>query len=220
MELPATETATLRREFLRLYTQSASRASKAIPAIHGLQQASIPVVAFKGLASMALLYGDPKYRPIQDADLLISYENLPKAVACLKQHGFVKQGSETLAEYVQFVTNAPGFAGNKAVALHGEGESEIDLHWELTGSGLRTEDILKRSTTATLMGAAIPVVDAMDGALLTIHHAIRENLAIESVWRDLLDVRLWCGHLAKSGRIEEWPTRLPRRVVRSRCLRC
>lgn len=212
-ELPAAETATLRREFVKAYGRSAFCASKAVPAIHSLERAGIRVVAFKGIASIALLYGNSRNRTIQDADLLIAYEDLPKAVTCLEQQGFARQGSETLAEYIQFVTNSPGFAGNKAVALHGEGESEIDLHWELTRSGLTAEDILGRAARANLLGTEIPVVNAADGFLLTIHHAIRENLAIESVCRDLLDASRWCQHLQETGTLDEYL----RRTVETGC---
>jgi len=201
-ELTAAETGTLRREYLKVFGQSAGRAAKAITAIRGLEQAGIPVVAFKGIAAMAVLYGDPRGRTIQDADILISRKDLSPALACLGRQGFARRGEETLAEYLQFVQNAPRFAGNQAVALYGENGGEIDLHWDLAGSGLRTEEILGRASRAPLMDATIPVVDPQDGLLLTIHHEIREALAIESVCRDLLDVRLWCHRLREASQLE------------------
>jgi len=206
-ELAASDTMALRRAFLRVYQQSAFRAAKAIAAIRELEEEGIPVAAFKGVASIAVLYGNPKHRTIHDADLLVLQRDLPRAVACLERLGFARRGSETLSEYVRFVENSPGFAGNKAVALYGEGGSEIDLHWSLAGSGLPTEEILGRVVTAHLMDSTIPVVAPKDGFLLTVHHAIRENLAVESVCRDLLDVRLWCTRLRETGELEaalEW----------------
>lgn len=210
LELSIADTAALRREFLNVYKQSAVCASKAIKAIHGLEEAGIPVAAFKGLATMAVLYGSPKHRTIQDADVVILQRDLPQAVACLEQRGFARRRPETLTEYTRFLENLPGFAGNRAIALYGEGESEIDLHWELAGSGLLTEEILGRAVTAHLMDSKIPVVDSKDGFLLTLHHAIRENLAIESVCRDLLDIKLWCAHLRELGQLEagmKWAAR-------------
>ncbi len=201
-ELTVPDTKTLRREFLRVYAQSALGAAQAIAAIRGLEQAGIPAVAFKGVASIAVLYGDPKRRTIHDADILILQKDLPAALACLERIGFVRRGLETLQQYLHFVENAPRFAGNKAVTLFGAKGAEVDLHWELTGSGLRTEDILARARPASLIDATIPVVDSKDGFLLTVHHAIREDLAIESVCRDLLDVRLWCHHLREAGQLE------------------
>ncbi len=197
------ETRDLKREFLKIYAQSASRASKAIVAIAALQKAGIATVAFKGIASMAVLYRDPKRRTIGDADLLISRTDLTASLSCLEAAGFVRRGVETLEQYLQFVDHAPRFAGNKAIALYGEDGAEIDLHWEIAGSGLRVDDVLKRSRTAPLMGSTIPVVDSMDGFLLTVHHAIREDLGIENVCRDLLDARLWCEHLRETGGLED-----------------
>jgi hypothetical protein len=208
--LNTTDTAALRREFLKVYQQSAVRAVKAIAAVRGLQQAGIPVTAFKGIASMAVLYGNPKHRTIHDADVLVLPKDLTRAVACLEELGFGRHGSETLTEYRHFVENSPGFAGNRAVALYGPDGSEIDLHWALAGSGLATEEILARSVSADLMDSTIPVVESKDGLLLTLHHAIRENLAIDSVCRDLLDVREWCGHFHECGELGaaiEWAVR-------------
>jgi hypothetical protein len=151
---------------------------------------------------MAVLYGNPKRRAIGDADLLIARKDLAAALACLDAAGFVRQGSETLEQYLQFVDHAPRFAGNKAIALYGEDGAEIDLHWEIAGSGLRVDEVLKRARTASLMDASIPVVDSIDGFLLTIHHAIREDLGIDSVCRDLLDAGLWCKHLQDKGELQ------------------
>jgi hypothetical protein len=203
LKVPASDAGTIKAEYLRTYERSAFRALKAIGAMRALEAAGIPVVAFKGLASMGILYGDSKHRAIQDADILILRKNLSHALACLQQAGFERQGPETLSQYLRFVEDSPGFAGNQAVTVYGEQACEIDVHWELAGSGLRPEQILGRATKCQLMGSTIPVVDAKDGFLLTIHHALRENLAIESICRDLLDAQLWLRHLREDGRLEE-----------------
>jgi hypothetical protein len=200
--LPGEETRALRREFLRAYGQSSSRAERTALAMRALEQAGIAVAAFKGVAAMAVLYGGPKQRSIGDGDLLITRKDIAAAVECVERIGFRRKGEETLAEYLGFVENAPRFAGNEALALYGEDGSEIDLHWSLAGSGLPVEEILERAEKAGLLGAPIPVVDAADGLLLTIHHAIREDLALESICRDLLDARLWCERLEQRGEFE------------------
>jgi hypothetical protein len=203
LRLTPADSATLKAEFLRTYQKSAFRAATAIGAIQALEQAGIPVVAFKGLASIAVLYGDSKHRAIQDAEILIPRDDLPKVLACLEQKGFKREGPETLAQYVRFVQDSPGFAGNQAVTVCDEHGCEMDVHWELAGSGLRPKDILGRSTKCELMKSTIPVVDARDAFVLTIHHAIRENFAIESVCRDLLDFQRWLRHFRETGRWEQ-----------------
>lgn len=203
VKLSTEDTWTLRREFMQAHSNSALRAAKAVAALRELEHAGIPAVAFKGVAAMALLYGGPKHRTVGDGDLLILRKDLGNALACLERKGVVRKGADTLAEYLQFVENAPRFAGNQAIALYGADGSEIDLHWELAGSGLAIEETLGRSVRAELMGSAIPVVNAKDGFLLTVHHAIREDLRFESMCRDLLDTQLWCEHMDKSGQLEE-----------------
>jgi hypothetical protein len=201
VELAPADHAILKRELLHAYAFSSHRALRAVAAIRSVEEAGIRVIAFKGLASIALIYRDPRRRTIQDADLLISREDLFMAVACLERNGFSRKSPASLEEYTEFVENAPGFAGNKAVALYGK-DGEIDLHWELSGSGLRTQDILDRSVHADFNGAIIRVADPADALLLTVHHAIRENLAIESICRDIMDVRQWLDILERQGRIE------------------
>jgi hypothetical protein len=203
LQLTDADTGMLKLEFLKAYKFSAYRVSKAIGAIHALEQAGIPVVAFKGLASIAVLYGDSKHRSIQDADILILKKDLPNALACLGRQGFERQGPETLAQYLRFVEECPGFAGNQAVTVEDAQGCEVDLHWEVAGSGLSSEEILRRAAKCDLMDSTIPVVDAQDGFLLTVHHAIRENFAIEMVCRDLLDAELWLRRLRESGLFEE-----------------
>jgi hypothetical protein len=194
--------AALRREFLKSFGDSALRTTRAIEAIRSLENERIPVAIFKGVAAMAWLYGDPKYRTVQDVDIVVGERDLARTLDALACAGFTRQGSETLEQYLQFVENAPRFAGNKAITLFGAEGGEIDLHWDLAGSGLRTEEILSRSTTAMLMNRPIPVVDPADEFLLTVNHVVREDFGIQSVCRDLLDSRLWLEHLLKIGRLE------------------
>ena len=134
IKLTTAETGALRLEFLNAYRHSAFRAARAIRAIQALEQAGIPVVAFKGMASIAVLYGDSKHRTIQDADILILKIDLPNALACLTRQGFEREGAETLAQYLRFRGDSPGFAGNQAVTVSDEQNCEIDIHWELAGS--------------------------------------------------------------------------------------
>jgi hypothetical protein len=192
----------LKREFLNAYQHSAFRAARAVRAFDCLREAGIRVAAFKGIASIARLYGDVKHRTIHDADILLAKEDLPGALACLERHGFRRRGAETLVQYQNFVENSPGFAGNQALAVYDARDAEIDLHWEVASSGLPVEELLARAGGISFLGSTIPVVDAIDGFLLTVHHAIRDNLAIESVCRDLLDTRLWLDHLRTAGKLE------------------
>ena len=50
---PPQSAGTLRRAYMAAYGKSAQRVARALPAIAALEQANIPVAAFKGLASIA-----------------------------------------------------------------------------------------------------------------------------------------------------------------------
>jgi len=202
LPFPAAETGSLRRAFLKAYGRSSAGAANAVAGTQALERAGIPVVAFKGIGAIAFLYGDPRQRTIHDADLLISRQDLTAALACLDQIGFTRSGPETLDEYLHFVAHAPGFAGNQAIALYGEGGAEIDLHWDLSGSGMAVKDILERAVRAPLLDTEIPVASPADCFLLTVHHSIRENLAIEIVARDFLDVQRWCAYFQERNALE------------------
>ena len=200
--LPPAELTILRKELLHDYSQSAFRALVGIQAAIALEEEGISVAAFKGAASMAYLYGGPKYRTSQDVDLLIQPKDLAAALGRLDTLGFQKEWSEPLADYLQFIENGPAFAGNRAAMLYGPKGGEIDLHWQLEGSGLETETVLCRLQRVELMGASIPVADPADCFLLTMHHLIRENLSIESGIRDLLDLKRWCEHFEQADRMD------------------
>jgi hypothetical protein len=201
IRLPDEDTATLRREFMAVYARSAGRAKSTITAIQALAAQGIDAVAFKGVASMSLLYDGPRQRTIGDGDLLIRRHQLPEVLACLAAIGFARRGDETVEQYLNFVRNAPRFAGNQALALYRADGSEIDLHWEIAGSGLKVDSVLERAVTAPLLDSRIAVVAPRDGFLLTVHHAIREDLRVECVARDLLDVARWCQHLEGAGEL-------------------
>jgi len=208
VEIPQREWALLRRIYLQASGASSQCASNAISAIGYLDSIGIPAAAFKGVASMALLYGGPRDRTIHDADIVVPKERFADAIRCLATHGFTRKGEETIEEYSDFVANAPGFAGNKAISIYSQDGYEIDMHWELSGLGVDTHGILHRARKECLLGRTIPVVDYVDGLLLTVHHAIRENLAIDSIARDLLDIRLWCERLLEHGRLSEATQRI------------
>ncbi|QOY87567.1 nucleotidyltransferase family protein [Paludibaculum fermentans] len=201
------ETLHLRRELLRARGDTARRATKAVSGIAALEAAGVRALVFKGLASMAVLYRDAPSRTIHDADLLVMPQDVPQAVACLEANGFHREDGGTLAEYTQFVENSPGFAGNQAITLYTDG-SEIDLHWELHGCGVKAEELLSRSRKERLHDQWIIVPDPVDALLLTIRHVVRENFAADMICRDLMDTKLRCEVLERDGELHSAMTRI------------
>ncbi len=203
--LPPAAKQALRRSFLGAFGRTRIGISKALAASKALEQEAIPTAIFKGVASIVYLYQDPRRRAIYDVDLMILPQDLERSLTCLETIGFRRKDGQAIRDYVRFVENAPGFAGNRAVALADDRGNELDLHWGLASSGMTVEDLLSRRMTVPAPGGgdALPLVAPADSFLLTVHHSVRENLAPEGMIRDILDIRLWCDWLARKQMLDE-----------------
>src|SRR5580658_5979884 len=95
--------AEIERLYLDGYVRSVLQIRAATDVFAAFERGKIPVVAFKGIASLAVLYGSPEYRVILDADLLIAEPDLTRAVGVLGDLGFRPEVSGNLADYVDFV---------------------------------------------------------------------------------------------------------------------
>ena len=202
--------AEIERLYLDGYVRSVLQIRAAIDVFAAFERAKLPVVAFKGLASLAVLYGSPERRVILDADLLIAEADLARAVDVLAELGFRPEVDGSLAEYVDFVRHAPGFGGNEVLALHNARGCTIDLHWRL-GRGFDTQAILDRRRPAALLGGCLAVVSDRDGVLLCAHHSLRNHFSPDKIMRDLFDLELWCDRILKAGAAEDtWREALAR----------
>ena len=172
-------------------------------ALRHLEVSGIPAIAFKGLASMARLYPKPGKRTIKDADLLVDRQYLQAALNSLSDLGFRPLENHALERLETFLDHSPGFSGNKAIVLYGPGDFELDLHWAVGVAGLEPAALLGRSETVTLFGTPVRVASFDDALLLTAKHAIRENLTVDAMCRDLLDIRLSWERSASRRNFEE-----------------
>ncbi len=186
------------------FVRSSLAARQGTRALEQLRRRGIQAVTFKGLAALASLHGDPAGRAIGDVDILLSPASMKDALAALAEVGLAPEPPGELRDYMDFVRHSPGFAGNFAVALAGESKFEIDLHWSLgfpEDSELAPQRVIERGRVAQVFGQAVPVVSPADGLLLSVHHAVRENFAPDTVMRNLLDAEGWCGLLAARGEL-------------------
>ncbi len=191
----------IRGRFIEGYVRSTLQARDAIDVLGAFEREGIPAAAFKGLASMGVLYGKPEGRVMLDADILVSEMDLPRAASLLGDLGFRPEVPGRLVDYIDFVRRAPGFGGNEVLTFHNQRGSTIDLHWRL-GRGFDTGALLARRQTVQLLGSSFPAVSSADGFLLTVHHSLRNDFSPDHILRDLLDLEHWCAHLAGSGRIQ------------------
>jgi hypothetical protein len=201
LQPPPAEWQEFKQVVIASYARSASRASRGIAAIRQLENCGVSTVAFKGLASMARLYTPPANRTIKDADVLIEKSNLSTAIECLGSIGLVPLEGHNPETLDRFMDDSPGFSGNRAIVLYGPDDFEIDLHWGVGLAGLNPDALLQRSSAVTLFARSVPVVDAGDGMILTARHAIRENLSIDTMCRDLFDIRQSCAFMASHGQL-------------------
>ncbi|MEQ1898449.1 MAG: nucleotidyltransferase family protein [Vicinamibacterales bacterium] len=178
------------------------QARGSLAALRRFAQAGLRTVAFKGLASLAVLYGDPRRRVMADADILIAEADLEQACTLLGEIGFSAGLHGSLAEYRAFLRNAPGFGGNEELEFQDGRSTSIDLHWRL-GAGFDPAALITRARPAVLLGTEFLAVAPADGLLLTVHHSLRNHFNPDVILRDLLDIGLWCAALEESGEVRE-----------------
>lgn len=172
-----------------------------------LEDRGIPAVVFKGLASIAHLYGGATAeRMIKDVDLLIRPRDLAQVLDALQSAGLRPEDGGHLDDYLAFVRHSPGFGGNEAITLRGPGQADLDVHWSFgpdTHPDLQAEALVARAELVTLFGTPIRVVAPADGLMLSAHHSVRETFAADHMLRDVLDTAGWLTLLGQRGHLDE-----------------
>jgi hypothetical protein len=202
-ELPPRARQNLFERFQRSFAAATLEARRGVVMCRYLEDQGIPVVVFKGLASIAHLYrGAPSERMIKDVDLLIRPQDLEPALKALQAAGMQREDGGSLNDYLAFVKNSPGFAGNEAITLRGDGQADLDVHWSFgpqTHPEFQADAIVARSEMVSLFGTSIRVSAPGDGLMLSAHHSIRETFAPDHMLRDVLDTARWLDLLEARG---------------------
>ena len=194
--LPAAEADDLRRAKAAQFIRTALCLRAGSEAMQRLNAAGIPAAAFKGCAVIALLHTNASDRMLRDVDILIRADDLAAAITILEAHGYRRGvGSGSLADYLAFVKNSPGAAGNQAVSLSNLGGNHLDLHWKL--GRFDTEALLSTARPVRVLHVETTVVRPAFGLLLTVHHAVRNDLIPDEIARDILDCGSWFHLLAQ-----------------------
>ena len=193
--------------FQRSVAAATRQARRGVRLCRYLEDRGIPAVVFKGLASIAHLYGGaPANRMIKDVDLLIRPGDLAQVLEALQSAGMHREDGGNLGDYLAFVRNSPGFGGNEAITLRGKDQADLDVHWSFgphTHPDLHADAIVVRAELVTLFGTSIRVVAPADGLMLSAHHSIRETFAADQMLRDVLDTAGWLKLLEQRGRLDE-----------------
>jgi hypothetical protein len=193
--MPPTEADELRRGTAAQFIRTSLCLRAGSEAMQGLHAAGIKAAAFKGGAVIALLHANARDRMLQDVDILIRADDLAAALMALEANGYRRHvGTGSLADYIAFVRNSPGAAGNQAVSLSNPAGNHIDLHWKL--GRFDTEALLGTARPVRMLNVETTVVRPAFGLLLTVHHAVRNDLVPDEIARDILDCGGWFRLLA------------------------
>ncbi len=180
-------------------------------ALRALSEAGIPALVFKGAAVIAHLHQGMRDRMVRDVDVLIRPADLSASLRVLEAHGFRRCiGQGPIEDYIAFVEHSPGAAGNQAVSLLNRQDAAVDLHWRL--GKFDPAELLESASTVEVLGTSIRVVRPASGLLLTVHHALRNDLVPDEIARDVLDCSGWfrrmAGHPAELVQAREQAARL------------
>jgi len=193
--MPADDAAALARKTSVQFFRTTVCLLAGCDALRTLSRARIPAVAFKGAAVIAHLHRGMRDRMIRDVDVFVRPEDLHEGLRALATAGFRRSISEgTVEDLVSFVGHSPGAAGNHAITLSNRQDAQVDLHWRL--GGFDAESLIGSAREMELLGARIPVVSPAFGLLLTVHHALRNDLVPDEIARDILDCGGWLRLLA------------------------
>lgn len=177
-----------------MFLRSVSCLHQGARALAALNEAGIPAVGIKGVAAVASIHRGPHERTLGDADLLLRFADLDRAVAALGRSGF--RLDVNLAGYVEFSRRHP-IVGNLSVSMFAPGGEELDLHWRMGSADV--EAVLAAAQPAEVYGRRIAVASHAHGFLLGVHHLLRNDFELDRGIRDLLDCRAWLDALVDRG---------------------
>lgn len=193
------ERAELSRSTQPAFVQSMLCLRAGATALSVLHQAGIECAGFKGIAALAYVYAGPRHRTLQDVDVLIHRRDVELSLEVLQRAGFTRSPDVPWNEYVAFLRNSPGTAGNEAVSLRDERGGAVDLHWHL--GALEVETLLAGASMVDVLQRPLPLMSASHSMLLSVHHALRNDFVPGDIARDVCDFPHWQALLAKRG---EW----------------
>jgi hypothetical protein len=163
-------------------------------AVDSLTRAGIATGAFKGIGSIAALYGTPAARMVSDVDLVLDRTDVEGAIAALRSEGFELSApihDAGVHEWIESLRSPMVQLRDLFVSLRdGEG-FEVDLHLRFGHSPparMTTSSLLGRRRTVTVGRTPIPVLAPADLMVLNAYHSLKDLMALRSAARDLCDL--------------------------------
>jgi hypothetical protein len=147
-----------------------------------LGRAGVRNVLLKGLATSHLDYADPNLREFGDVDILVSPDDLARAIATVEADGWV-QGYSLHPGHLPF-THAVTFV---------RGGIELDLHQRVAhralGRLLPTDELIERARPFEIAGTEVLALDELDRFVHSAVHSVASGQAAQRV-SSLADVLL------------------------------
>jgi hypothetical protein len=197
---PEAEAAELARRTQPAFVQTMLCVRAGVIALSALEAAGVRCAGFKGIAALGYLYPGLRSRTLQDTDVLIHPGDIEAALVALEAAGLKRSPEGPLDQYIAFLRNSPGTAGNEAVSLRDEKGAAVDLHWHL--GILEVETLLAAAAPVTMLNRPLPLLRPSHAMLLTVHHALRNDFVPGDIARDVCDFAHWQSLLDRTG---EWP---------------
>ena len=150
----------------------------AAPALTALAAAGVPTAVVKGPA-MAALHPEGWPRLYNDIDLVVTPETFTRTIGCFRSLGFTTS-ERAIPQWGWFDLRC-----REGVNLHSPAGGNLDVHHHVPpwtfASGVRADDILRRSEPAELCGT--PVRFGCAGDLLLIERVARAQRPLEGKGR-------------------------------------
>lgn len=148
---------------------------------HWFGDAGVDWMPFKGVTVAQACYEDPAARHVNDVDVWVPPQALPKAMAVLQSHGCRMLDGDLHAD---LATRGPRHAAYLARYYHelqfrSADVGALELHWRLADNphlfALPPEAVRARAGCATVAGMQVPVMDDVDLLLYLCDHGGRHG---------------------------------------------
>lgn len=166
-QVPASALKTLRRRFQANAARSLQMTSELLRIQGAMETAHIPMVAYKGPLLAQALFNNLTLRQCYDLDLLVSPEDVPRALGVLRELGYPRprQADHLPADSSQFAV------------IHPAHHTIVELHWLLApprhAYAFDMEAMWQRRERITVAGTPFDTFGAEDLMVLLCTHGVK-----------------------------------------------
>lgn len=169
--LDATDLTTLKSSYQAAWYRNQLRLKGVADALRVLHDAGIRTLVLKGVALVVAHYGDAGVRPMDDADVLVPWDEAQRALAALTGAGWAREPNR-----------APRLNTAHAEHLGHAVAGNLDLHRSALAQAARDEPFWSASTEIEILGVRTRTLAATDQLLHVAAHGARWGLLPPVHW--------------------------------------